>query len=240
MLGVIEDITARKRADAQIAHLAHYDALTDLPNRVLLRERLDHELAYVRRGGQLAVLYIDLDHFKGINDTLGHSTGDELLKAVAGRLRGCLRDTDTIARLGGDEFAIVQAPLDQPTDAALLAQRLRDAVVRSPYRINGHQVIVDVSIGIALSPNDGCDVDHLLKNADMALYGAKAEGRGTCRYFEAAMDARMKRRLISKSICAMPSPRANSSCTTNPSSDWQITRSVPAKRSCDGTIHIAD
>ena len=194
VLGVIDDITERKLADARIAHLAHYDALTDLPNRLLLRERLEYELAYVRRGGKLAVLYIDLDHFKGVNDTLGHTAGDELLKAVAARLRGCLRDTDTVARLGGDEFAIVQAPLKRAPEAAKLAQRLRDAVVQSPFEINGHQVVVDLSIGIALAPNDGREVDQLLKNADMALYGAKAEGRGTYRYFESAMDARMKRR----------------------------------------------
>ena len=126
LLGVVEDITEQKQAAARIAHLAHYDALTDLPNRVLLRERLEHELTYAGRGAQLAVLYLDLDHFKGINDTLGHSPGDTLLKAVAGQLRSCLRPSDTIARLGGDEFAIVQAPLDHPTDAATLAQRFHN------------------------------------------------------------------------------------------------------------------
>jgi diguanylate cyclase (GGDEF)-like protein/PAS domain S-box-containing protein len=194
LLGVVEDVTERKHAEEQIAHLAHYDALTDLPNRVLLRERLEQELSFVRRGGQLAVLYLDLDHFKSVNDTLGHSTGDELLKAVTGRLRGCLRDADIFARLGGDEFAIVQTGLQQPTAAAVLAQRLRDEITRTSYELNGHQVVVDISIGIALSPNDGTDVDQLLKCADMALYGAKSDGRGTFRYFEPEMDARMKRR----------------------------------------------
>jgi diguanylate cyclase (GGDEF)-like protein/PAS domain S-box-containing protein len=194
LLGVVEDVTERKHAEERIARLAHYDALTDLPNRILLREQLEQELSLVRRGGQLAVLYIDLDHFKGVNDTLGHSTGDELLKAVTARLRGCLRDVDIFARLGGDEFAIVQTGLRQPSDAAALAQRLRDAITRTSYELNGHQVTVDLSIGIALAPNDGTDVDQLLKCADMALYGAKTEGRGTFRYFEPDMDARTKMR----------------------------------------------
>ena len=194
LLGVLEDITEQKQAAARIAHLAHYDALTDLPNRVLLRERLEHELTYAGRGAQLAVLYLDLDHFKGINDTLGHSPGDTLLKAVAGQLRSCLRPSDMIARLGGDEFAIVQAPLEHPRDAAALAQRLREAVTQTCYDIDGHQVVIDLSIGIALSPTDGTDVDQLLKSADLALYGAKSDGRGTFRYFQPEMDARMKKR----------------------------------------------
>jgi diguanylate cyclase (GGDEF)-like protein len=188
-----EDITERRKAEAQIAHMAHHDALTDLPNRVLLREQLDAALARVRRGECLAVLYLDLDHFKSINDTLGHSIGDELLKAVAERLRGCIRETDTIARLGGDEFAIVQSPIEQPPDAAILARRLRDAVM-APYELDGHNVIADVSIGISIAPNDAIDSDQLLKNADIALYGAKSDGRGTFRLFEPEMDARVKAR----------------------------------------------
>jgi diguanylate cyclase (GGDEF)-like protein/PAS domain S-box-containing protein len=194
LLGVAEDITERKNAERRISHLAHYDALTGLPNRVLLRERLEQELTLVGHGGQLAVLYLDLDHFKSVNDTLGHSTGDELLKAVTQRLQGCLCGEDIFARLGGDEFAIVQTGLEHPTDTAALAQQLRDAITRAPCELNGHQVAVDISIGIALAPDDGTDVDQLLKCADMALYSAKSEGRGTYRYFEAEMDARMKSR----------------------------------------------
>jgi diguanylate cyclase (GGDEF)-like protein/PAS domain S-box-containing protein len=194
LLGVAEDVTERKNAEQRIAHLAHYDALTGLPNRVLLRERLEQELALVRRGGKLAVLYLDLDHFKSVNDTLGHSTGDELLKAVTERLRDRLSEADIFARLGGDEFAIVQTGLEHPTDAIKLAQRLRDAVTQTVYELDGHQVVADISIGIALAPQDGAQVDQLLKCADMALYGAKSEGRGTYRYFEAEMDARMKSR----------------------------------------------
>jgi diguanylate cyclase (GGDEF)-like protein/PAS domain S-box-containing protein len=193
MLGLIEDITDRARAEERIAHMAHHDALTDLPNRALLRERLQSALAYVRHGDSLAVHYLDLDHFKSINDTLGHTVGDELLKTVAERLRGCVRDTDTVARLGGDEFAIVQIGLRDIRDAADLAQRILE-LFKDPIEPRGHHVVTDVSIGIAVAPHDGVDADQLLKNADLALYGAKADGRGTYRFFESEMDVRMKRR----------------------------------------------
>jgi diguanylate cyclase (GGDEF)-like protein len=188
-----EDITERRQTEAQIAHMAHHDALTDLPNRLLLREQLDAALSRIRRGEYLAVLYLDLDNFKSINDTLGHSIGDDLLKAVAIRLRGCLGEADTIARLGGDEFAIVQTAIEQPADAAILARRIREAVT-APYDLDGHHVIADVSIGISVAPTDATDSDQLLKNADIALYGAKSDGRGTFRLFEPEMDARVKAR----------------------------------------------
>ena len=186
-----EDITERRQAEARIAHMAHHDALTGLANRVLLRELLDAALTRVRRGQRLAVLYLDLDHFKSINDTLGHTIGDALLMAVADRLRGCLRETDTLARLGGDEFAILQTAVEQPTDAALLAQRLREAVT-TPHDIDGHHILADVSIGISLAPNDGADAGQLLERADMAMYAAKSDGRGTFRYFEPEMNERAK------------------------------------------------
>jgi diguanylate cyclase (GGDEF)-like protein len=188
-----DDITERQRAEQQIAHMARHDALTDLPNRVLFRERLAEALAGVSRGTKLAVLYLDLDRFKGVNDTLGHPMGDELLKVVAGRLRHCVRGIDTVARVGGDEFAIIQTDIEQPLDTAILARRVGEAV-RAPYDLAGHAVVVDTSIGIALAPSDGIEPDGLLKAADMALYGAKADGRGTYRFFEPAMDMRMKSR----------------------------------------------
>jgi diguanylate cyclase (GGDEF)-like protein len=187
-------VTERKNAEARIAQLAHYDPLTNLPNRALFREQLENELSFVRRGAQLALLYLDLDHFKSINDTLGHPAGDELLKAVAQRLRGCLRESDLIARLGGDEFAIVQTQLQNPKDAEVFACRLREAITGASYDLDGHQTITDVSIGIALSPGDGTDMDELIKHADLALYGAKAEGRANYRYYEPGMNARMKKR----------------------------------------------
>jgi diguanylate cyclase (GGDEF)-like protein len=188
-----EDITERRRVESQIAHMAMHDALTDLPNRVMLRQTLEQAITRVKRGEIVALHYIDLDHFKAVNDTLGHLIGDELLKAVADRLRGCVREIDTVARLGGDEFAVIEMALARPNDAALLAQRLKDAV-KAPYVIDGNQVIIDASIGIALSPADGVTVEELLKNADLAAYAAKADGRGTFRFFEVEMDRRIKAR----------------------------------------------
>jgi len=192
-LSTHEDITERQRAQEQIAHMARHDALTELPNRLLLREQLDCELKRVKRGECLAVLCLDLDHFKSVNDTLGHPIGDELLKLVADRLRGCVRELDTIARLGGDEFAIIMTQLKRPTDAASLSRRIRDAIVK-PYVIDGHHIVSDISIGISVAPIDGVDADQLLKCADLALYGAKTEGRGNFRFFEQEMDTRMRAR----------------------------------------------
>ena len=188
-----EDITDRRRAEAEIARMARHDALTGLANRAVLRERLEAALLRVGRGERLAVLYLDLDHFKGTNDTLGHPVGDGLLKTVAGRLRDCLRETDTIARLGGDEFAIIQTAIEHQSDATRLAQRLREAVLE-PHEIDGHQVLADVSIGIALAPDDGAEADQLIKHADMAMYAAKKDGRGAFRYFAAEMNERAQAR----------------------------------------------
>ena len=160
---------------------------------MLFHERLSQALAGIHRGEQLALLYLDLDHFKGVNDTLGHHIGDELLKKVAGRLRGSVRDIDTVARVGGDEFAIIETGVAGPVDVAGLARRICDAI-KAPYALHGHAVVLDTSIGIAIAPNDGTEANELLKNADMALYGAKTNGRGSYRFFEPAMDARMKAR----------------------------------------------
>jgi diguanylate cyclase (GGDEF)-like protein len=188
-----EDITERRRAEAQIAYMAHHDALTELPNRVRFHEFLQEMLAKSKRGEHFAVFCLDLDHFKDVNDALGHPLGDLLLKAAAERLRRCIRETDFVARLGGDEFAILQAGACQPTDATALANRLVEEI-SAPYELGGHQVVVGLSMGIALAPNDGMDPDELLRNADMALYRAKADGRGLYRFFEPAMDARMQAR----------------------------------------------
>src|SRR5580698_1485729 len=189
-----EDITDRKQSEDRIAYLAHYDALTGLPNRVLFQERLEQELNRVRRSGQIALLYIDIDEFKSVNDSLGHPVGDELLKAVASRLRGCIRETDLIARLGGDEFAIVQTAIENSSDVTDLVSRIYEAI-RASFDCLGHRLVTDASIGIALAPQDASESDQLLKNADLALYGAKSDGRRTCRFFEPSMDVRAKARL---------------------------------------------
>ena len=194
ILGVVDDVTERRLAEARIARLAHYDPLTDVPNRTLFREELMRELSFVRRGAKLAVLCLDLDHFKSINDTLGHQAGDALLKEVAQRIRRCLNEGDLIARLGGDEFAVVRTGLQHPKEAEAFAQQLREIVAGHTYDLKGHQTGSDLSVGIALAPEDGLEIDELLNHADLALYGAKAEGRGSYRYYEPEMNARMKRR----------------------------------------------
>jgi diguanylate cyclase (GGDEF)-like protein/PAS domain S-box-containing protein len=193
-IATFEDITDWRKAQAQIAYMAHHDALTDLPNRTLFRQQLEQSLHRVKRDEQVAVLCLDLDHFKEVNDTLGHPIGDDLLRAVALRLKDCLREGDTVSRLGGDEFAIVQLGSQQHASEAL-ASRLVE-VIGAPYDIQGHQVVIGTSIGISMAPDDGVDPDQLLKNADMALYRAKGDGRGTYRFFEIAMDARAQARRL--------------------------------------------
>jgi diguanylate cyclase (GGDEF)-like protein/PAS domain S-box-containing protein len=188
-----EDVTERRHAEARIVFMARHDALTNLPNRVLFAERIEQALAQMGRGNGFAVLCLDLDHFKQVNDTLGHPVGDELLRAVAERLQACAREIDTVARLGGDEFAIVQREVKHPEDAAILARRIVE-VVSAPYQLEGQCVTIGVSIGIALAPADGALCERLLKNADLALYRAKAEQRGVWRFFEAEMDARLQAR----------------------------------------------
>ncbi len=188
-----EDITERTRVEERITHLAHYDALTDMPNRTLFHDRLKGEFATLAAGEQFAVLYLDIDEFKSVNDSLGHLIGDELLKSVAVTLLRCTGSGNFVARLGGDEFAIIQTAVNSVADVNELVARVFDAI-RQPYECLGHQVTTDASIGIALAPQHGADVDQILKNADLAMYAAKAAGRRTHRFFEPEMDARVKAR----------------------------------------------
>ena len=188
-VATFEDVTERRQAEAKIMHMARHDALTDLPNRVLFREKMEQALAHRER---LAVLFLDLDRFKTVNDTLGHPVGDALLCAVTKRLQMAVRGTDTVARLGGDEFAIVLLGAE-PSDASELAGRIIETV-SEPFDIRGHQVVIGASVGIAVAPTDGKEPDQLLRNADMALYRAKSEGRGTYHFFQPEMDAQMQAR----------------------------------------------
>jgi diguanylate cyclase (GGDEF)-like protein len=190
-----EDITEQRRSEVKIEYMAHHDALTDLANRVLLNDRLEHALSRVLHDEMVAVHHLDLDQFKAVNDTFGHPCGDRLLRTVAERLRSLVAEADTIARMGGDEFVIVQATIADPADATSLAQRVIDAL-SEPYDIDGQQAVIGVSIGISVGPGDGSNPDKLLRNADLALYRAKSDGRGTFRFFEPVMDLQMQTRRI--------------------------------------------
>jgi diguanylate cyclase (GGDEF)-like protein len=195
MVLLVEDITERTRTEAKINHMARFDALTGLPNRAILRNQMDELLADSSRG-PCAIHFIDLDQFKQVNDTLGHSRGDMLLQAVGNRLRTTVRQTDVVARFGGDEFVVLQSPVSGIEEASSLAERILHAV-GTTYDIDGNQVAVSASIGITFAPYDGTDADKLLRNADLALYRAKSESRDTWRFFKLEMesDAQARRNL---------------------------------------------
>lgn len=189
------DITERKRAEERIEQLATLDPLTGLPNRLLLADRINHRLAASRRSGELlALLFIDLDRFKTINDSLGHHVGDSLLKEVASRLTGCIRRSDTLSRLGGDEFVVVLEALHRPQDLASVAQKILTALAQ-PYCVEGHSLSTSCSIGVSIYPEDGLDLQTLMKNADIAMYHAKEKGRNNYQFFSAEMNVRAVKRL---------------------------------------------
>ena len=193
--GTVIDITERKRAEEQVKHLAFHDALTGLPNRLLLNDRLTIALAQSHRSRQkLAVLYLDLDRFKVINDSLGHTIGDELLRRVAERLRACVREGDTVARLGGDEFVILISRISSDRDADTVAQKIL-AAIRLPFGVEQRDFFLTTSLGISLYPNDGIDAETLLQNADTAMYRAKEHGRDNYQLYAPAMNARAAERL---------------------------------------------
>jgi diguanylate cyclase (GGDEF)-like protein/PAS domain S-box-containing protein len=191
LIVVIEDVTERRHADARISYLALHDALTGLPNRTQFNNELEKAMKRARRGEQFALFCLDLDNFKSINDSLGHPVGDQLLKAVAKRLRECVRDSDLITRMGGDEFAILQGAIDGTEEIVALIERIKE-VILVPYNLDGHQVNVNLSIGIALAPRDSLHPDELLKYADIALYEAKKGGRGTFSFFDREMNERIR------------------------------------------------
>ena len=188
---VVRDITERTYAEEQIKHLAYHDALTGLPNRLLFKDRLTVAISHAQRAH---TLFLDLDRFKVINDSLGHNIGDQLLQAVAGRVQSCVRESDTVARLGGDEFTILLPHLPHAEDAALVAQKIIDAV-RYPFQIEGREFFMTTSIGISLYPDDGFDAETLIKNADTAMYQAKEQGRDNYQLFNAFINAKALQRI---------------------------------------------
>lgn len=191
--GVLEDVDARRKAQADIAWLAHHDPLTGLANRAVFHQRLEHAIEQAARGARAAVLCLDLDRFKEVNDSLGHPIGDLLLQQVARRLQEHVRHADTLARLGGDEFAILIHGTDPAEEARILASRLLEAIAL-PYQVSGHSVVIGLSLGISMVEDHRCGRDRILQNADLALYKAKEQGRGCFRFFEAQMDAQMQQR----------------------------------------------
>ena len=233
----LEDVTEGRRDQARIEHLAHYDALTNLPNRTLFQRHAE-ELLLEAEGRQFAILYIDIDEFKRINDTLGHLIGDEFLKGVAERLRQSVGPEDFIARLGGDEFAILQHGIESAEDVHALVARIYQAL-RTPFDCHGHQLSSDASIGIAIAPRDGSDLFDLLKNADLAMYAAKAAGRRTYRFFDPRWSSRPIIAASWRRICARRWRRAGSNCTISRRSICAATKSPAARRCCAGGIRCA-
>ena len=188
-----EDITEQKQQEDRIQYLARHDSLTELPNRVRFIEELATLESAISRGEKAAVLHIDLDRFKHVNDSHGHSFGDRLLKQASARLWGTTRETDLLARLGADEFALLLKPIERPADAAAIAERIV-RTMSAPFIIDRQQIVIGASLGIAMAPLDGDNADALMKSADMALHRAKAEGRGTFQFFERGMDAAIRTR----------------------------------------------
>jgi diguanylate cyclase (GGDEF)-like protein len=194
-VSTIEDVTEQRRAEERTIKLAHYDTLTDLPNRALFLKRLEEEMRQCGEDNRLAVLFLDTDEFKAVNDSLGHHVGDDLLRSIARSLQICLGANEFVARLGGDEFAILAPGVKSKEDVLALVHRIYEAI-RQSHGCAGHQLTVDSSIGIAIAPTDGSTSDQILQNADLAMYDAKSSGRRTCRFFEAGMEKKAKERQL--------------------------------------------
>jgi diguanylate cyclase (GGDEF)-like protein len=198
-VGIFKDVSSQKAAEEELERMAYYDPLTGLPNRALFKDRLQHEIDVAqRKGTRIAVLFIDLDRFKYVNDTLGHEAGDQLLVETSRRIRSSVRQSDTLARLGGDEFTLILADIGKPAAASIVAEKVIRAL-QDRFQIDGREVFIGASIGIGLYPDDGRSVSTLIKNADTAMYLAKQAGRGICRFFTSEMNARNERRMTMES-----------------------------------------
>lgn len=238
-VAISTDISHQKKTEQDLKQLAYYDVLTSLPNRFLFKDRFEHEILTAQRGNtRLALFFLDLDHFKNVNDTLGHWAGDTLLQIIAARIQGCLRKTDTIARMGGDEFTIILPGLAGIGDAAELARKLVD-VTTQPVQIKDHTVFVGVSIGIAIYPDDGQDYYTLSKHADTAMYASKAKGRGVFQFFEAGMNEAAQQRMLLENALRQAIEREEFQLFYQPKADANLSRITGAEAlirwNCPGT-----
>jgi diguanylate cyclase (GGDEF)-like protein/PAS domain S-box-containing protein len=228
-VAVCTDISQQKQTERQLQQLAYYDVLTQLPNRALFKDRLEHEILVAQRNKtRLAVFFLDLDHFKNVNDTLGHWVGDHLLKIVANRIQSCLRKSDTVSRLGGDEFTIILPGLTGIGDATDLARQLVDEIQKS-IEIAEHVIYVGTSIGIAVFPDDGSDFYTLTKHADTAMYASKAKGRGQFQYFEAGMNEAAHQRLLLENALRLAIEQEEFQLHYQPKLDGTLCRIVGAE-----------
>lgn len=216
------DISLQKKNEQDLKQLAYYDVLTELPNRFLFRDRVEHEISMAQRNNtRLALFFLDLDHFKNINDTLGHWAGDALLQTIAQRIQGCLRKSDTVARMGGDEFTVILPNLNTINDSTEVARQLVQAIAK-PVQIKEHTVFIGASIGIAIFPDDGSDFYALTKHADTAMYAAKTKGRGVFQYFEASMNEAAHQRLLLENSLRNAIERGEFQLTYQPKADCYL------------------
>lgn len=216
LTGIIYDITERKLAEAKLTQLANFDQLTGLPNRSLLMDRLDHAVLQAERNHtHLAILFLDLDGFKAVNDAMGHAAGDQLLKQAGGRFRACLRKADTIARLGGDEFTVILEQVDDKEVASEMVMKLLNTL-RERFEINGREIFISASVGIAFFPDDAASIEDLLKNADAAMYRAKSEGRDGYSFFTEELNQQVQERLIMESSLRLATERKDFSLHYQP------------------------
>jgi diguanylate cyclase (GGDEF)-like protein len=234
-IGIFSDISERKAAAARIEFLAHHDTLTGLPNRLLLKDRMAQAIAHAERSGRrVALLFVDLDRFKAVNDSYGHPVGDTLLRDAALRLQSCVRESDTISRHGGDEFLVVLNEVQDSQVPAQVAAKIMSVLSQS-FHIEGHEASISASVGIAVYPDDGADFDELLKKADTAMYHAKEAGRNAFRFHTQPMNVAARERLdLHQRLREALGRDEFESCTSSPRWRWPAARSSAVRPCCAG------